>query len=130
MQIRPSLGFRIVSIRVVPIKKTNYNKDKDMGKEKYLFWVVWVQSDVTTIEMSVEGSQGTKTRSATWLKYITAGHIPGGLHYSPMFIAALCRVVRNGTGIDVHQLKMGNENGVRGHYGAVKEMQLWDLWVN
>lgn len=40
MQIRTSLGFRIVSIRVVAIKKTNDNKDKDMGKEKYLFWVV------------------------------------------------------------------------------------------
>lgn len=65
MQIRTSLGFRIVSIRVVAIKKTNDNKDKDMGKEKYLFLVVWVQSDVTTIEMSMEGSQGTKTRSAT-----------------------------------------------------------------
>lgn len=63
--MRTSLGFRIVSIRVVAVKKTNDNKDKDMGKEKYLFLVVRVQSDVTTIEMSMEVSRDTKTRSAT-----------------------------------------------------------------
>lgn len=44
MQIRTSLAFRIAPIRVVTIKKTNDNKDKDMGKEKYFFLLVWVQT--------------------------------------------------------------------------------------
>lgn len=78
MQIRTSLGFRIVSIKVVTIKKTTDNKDKDMGKQKFLFLVVRVQTNATTVEMSMSVSQDTKTRSATWLKHISAGRVTEG----------------------------------------------------
>ena len=78
------------------------------GEGNIYLWLVRLQTDVATMENSIENSQMAKNKSTMVLSYTAPWHMLKGLHIYRhlliMFIATLFTIQGNGNNLSVLQL--------------------------